>query len=48
MLVYHGSYCKIVSPDIKYSRNKLDFGKGFYVTRFEEQAVSWVSRFKRL
>ena len=25
MLVYHGSYCEIVNPDIKYSRNKLDF-----------------------
>ena len=48
MLVYHGSYCEIVNPDIKYSRNKLDFGKGFYVTPIEEQAVSWVSRFKRL
>ena len=23
MLVYHGSYCEIVNPDIKYSRNKL-------------------------
>ncbi|MFR8938160.1 MAG: DUF3990 domain-containing protein, partial [Streptococcus sp.] len=34
------------NPDIKYSRNKLDFGKGFYVTPIEEQAVSWVSRFK--
>lgn len=29
MPVYHGSYCEIVNPDIKYSRNKLDFGKGF-------------------
>lgn len=48
MLVYHGSYCEIVNPDIKYSRNKLDFGKGFYVTPIEEQAISWVSRFKRL
>lgn len=48
MLVYHGSYCEIINPDIKYSRNKLDFGKGFYVTPIEEQAISWVSRFKRL
>ena len=48
MLVYQGSYCEVVNPDIKYSRNKLDFGKGFYVTPIEEQAVSLVSRFKRL
>lgn len=48
MLVYHGSYCEIINPDIKYSRNKLDFGKWFYVTPIEEQAISWVSRFKRL
>lgn len=48
MLVYHGSYCEIINPDIKYSRDKLDFGRGFYITPIEEQAISWVSRFKRV
>ncbi|HAX72959.1 MAG TPA: sortase, partial [Firmicutes bacterium] len=48
MLVFHGSYCEITTPDIKYSRNRLDFGPGFYLTPIEEQAINWGSRFKRL
>ena len=32
MIVYHGSYCIVDKPDIKFSREALDFGKGFYVT----------------
>lgn len=47
MIVYHGSYCEVTQPHIKHSRDKLDFGKGFYVTPLEEQAISWVTRFKR-
>ena len=48
MICYHGSYCKINKPSILFSREKLDFGKGFYITPIEEQANSWVSRFKRI
>ena len=38
MLVYHSSDQRFTSPDVLHSRNALDFGKGFYVTRFKEQA----------
>ena len=46
MIVYHGSYCVVETPHIKFSRDALDFGKGFYVTSIEEQAANWASRFK--
>ncbi|MBQ6471404.1 MAG: DUF3990 domain-containing protein [Victivallales bacterium] len=45
--VFHGSYLKIVTPDISFSRNNLDFGKGFYVTPLYSQAVNWAMRWKR-
>lgn len=47
MIVYHGAICEIVKPDISYSRSKLDFGKGFYVTTILAQAEHWVERFLR-
>lgn len=47
MKVYHSSYCIIQSPDIRFSRDKLDFGKGFYVTTLEEQAEKWGEKFTR-
>ncbi|AKN29949.1 sortase [Clostridium carboxidivorans P7] len=47
MIVYHGSYCLVDNPHISFSRDALDFGKGFYVTGIEEQAVNWTSKFKR-
>lgn len=46
MTLYHGSYTKVENPDISYSRNTLDFGKGFYVTPIYEQAKKWSMRFK--
>ena len=45
--VFHGSYVKIEKPDLAFSRETLDFGKGFYVTRLHEQAVRWALRWKR-
>lgn len=39
MIVYHGSYCEIKYPNIKFSRDALDFGKGFYVTSIEEITI---------
>jgi len=45
--VYHGSYCIVDKPDISFSRDSLDFGKGFYVTNIEKQAISWTDRFKK-
>ena len=45
--VYHGSYLEIRKPDIAFSRQTLDFGKGFYVTPLREQAVRWALRWQR-
>lgn len=45
--VYHGSCVEIKKPDLSFSRVKIDFGKGFYVTPMREQAISWALRWKR-
>jgi len=46
MILYHGSYLTIEKPDTSFSRNNVDFGRGFYTTPIKEQAVSWSDRFK--
>lgn len=38
MIVYHGTTVTVPNPDIIHSKNYLDFGKGFYVTVYQEQA----------
>lgn len=48
MKLYHGSTVEIIHPDITFSRDRLDFGKGFYTTPIQSQAVSWANRFKRI
>ena len=48
MLVYHSSNQFFTSPDVLHSRNALDFGKGFYVTRLKEQAEKYANRFLRI
>lgn len=47
MIVYHSSDVSVEKPDVKFSRDYLDFGKGFYVTTLREQAVKYGQRFKR-
>ncbi|MDR1978794.1 MAG: DUF3990 domain-containing protein [Synergistaceae bacterium] len=47
LMLYHGSYLAVRKPDISYSRDNTDFGKGFYTTPIKEQAVKWSERFKR-
>lgn len=47
MIVYHGSYCIVDNPLVSFSRDALDFGKGFYITKIEEQAINWTNKFKR-
>lgn len=47
MILYHGSYLEIQAPDLKHSRNNVDFGHGFYTTPIYEQAVKWCRKFKR-
>jgi hypothetical protein len=44
MLLYHGSNSLIMRPLIEFSRDRLDFGCGFYMTSFKNQAVSWAKR----
>lgn len=47
MILYHGSYLEITSPDLKHSRPEVDFGLGFYTTPLYEQAKKWCGKFKR-
>ena len=47
MIVYHGSDREIPFPDVIHSKQRVDFGPGFYVTPLREQAVSWARRFQR-
>lgn len=44
MTVYHGSILEITKPDINHSKQFLDFGPGFYVTSYREQAERWARR----
>lgn len=45
MRIYHASQVEVVHPDVSYSRDALDFGKGFYVTCLREQAVKYADKF---
>lgn len=47
MILYHGSYLEISKPDLKHSRDNVDFGRGFYMTPIYEQAVKWCGKFRR-
>jgi hypothetical protein len=47
MILYHGSHKAIEKPDLSFSRNNTDFGKGFYTTSVKTQVEKWASRFKR-
>ena len=45
MIVYHSSPSAVSFPDIYHLRNNLDFGRGFYVTSLEKQALKYADRF---
>lgn len=45
MKLYHASTVVIDKPDILHSRDKLDFGKGFYLAAIREQALRYAERF---
>ena len=47
MKLYHASNITVEHPDTEHSRNYLDFGKGFYLTTIESQAVKYGNRFLR-
>ena len=42
MTVFHGSNKEIQAPDVSFSKNYLDFGRGFYVTTYQYQAEKWL------
>lgn len=43
MLLYHGSYCEVKTPDLAKCADFKDFGKGFYLTSCKEQAVNFIN-----
>lgn len=43
MLLYHGSYCEVKTPELEKCAAFKDFGKGFYVTSSKEQAEKFIS-----
>lgn len=45
MILYHGSNIEVSQADIKHSRINVDFGAGFYLTPYYEQAKRWCERF---
>ena len=47
MILYHSSSEVVRCPDTAHSRLYLDFGKGFYLTSYYEQARRYAKRFLR-
>lgn len=47
MILYHASTSVIEFPDVVHSRERLDFGRGFYLTIIREQAEKYAERFLR-
>ncbi|MBQ2970479.1 MAG: DUF3990 domain-containing protein [Bacteroidaceae bacterium] len=45
--LYHTSNVEVRTPDIRHSREHLDFGRGFYLTSLREQAEKYGQRFLR-
>jgi hypothetical protein len=41
MILYHGSNQNFDSVDLLKSKNRRDFGRGFYTTTIKEQALQW-------
>ena len=44
MILYHGSYTEVRTPLVSMCRDALDFGKGFYLTSYSDQAANWARR----
>lgn len=47
LILYHGSYCEVRTPDINKCAKGKDFGKGFYLTTSKEQAASFLKTLLR-
>lgn len=41
MILYHSSTIEVKKPSTAHSRRYLDFGRGFYLTSFLDQAVRY-------
>jgi hypothetical protein len=41
MKLYHGSNCDFTKVDLSKSKDRRDFGKGFYLTTLPNQAKDW-------
>ncbi|GHT36222.1 hypothetical protein FACS189434_14440 [Bacteroidia bacterium] len=41
MKLYHGSNCDFTMINLSKSKDKRDFGKGFYLTTLQRQAKEW-------
>ncbi len=48
MKVYHGSTLEIKHPIAAAGREKLDFGRGFYVSDIQGQAETWAKQMQRI
>lgn len=46
--LYHGSNVIVEHPLVNIGRKDLDFGPGFYLTPFREQATKWAIRIKTI
>lgn len=44
LIVYHGTVADFDEIDLYKSKNKRDFGRGFYTTVIEKQATEWAYR----
>lgn len=40
-ILYHGTNARFEQVDLSFSKDKRDFGKGFYTTTYKEQAEGW-------
>jgi len=49
MIIYHGSNHDFINVDLSKSKDRRDFGRGFYTTTIKEQALQWgYNMFNRL
>lgn len=44
LTLYHGSTHRVEQPLVALGRKNLDFGQGFYLTTYREQAMQWALR----
>ena len=44
LILYHGSTHRVEHPLVKLGRLNLDFGQGFYLTSYRDQATQWALR----